>query len=99
MTSVMSSVMTSVMSSVMTSVDTRRLFAVKGAGNHQLINSGKYVFLLNIYLGTCLSLHRAEYTDKKKKILVLIYEEIQNGSGAKSYVRKAFQIYEEKRKY
>jgi hypothetical protein len=61
MTSVMSSVMTSVMSSVMTSVDMRRPFAIKGAENHQLISSGKYVYLFIKYLFR-------EYTDKKKKI-------------------------------
>jgi hypothetical protein len=34
---------------------------------------------------------------KKKKIL--IYQEIQMGSGAKSYMRVGFLIYEEMRKY
>ncbi len=36
------------------------------------------------------------YTDKKK---ILIYKEIQMGSGAKSYMRKGFPIYEEMRKF
>ncbi len=93
MTSVMNSVMTSVMNSVMTSVDTRRPFAVKGAGNHQLINSGKYVFIIKYLF--------KEYTDKKEEFFFLIiHEEIQNWSGAQSCVRKAFLIiYEEMRKY
>ncbi len=38
------------------------------------------------------------YTDKKENIIFLIYQEIQMGSGAKSYKRKGFPIYEEKRK-
>ncbi len=35
----------------------------------------------------------------KKKKCFLIYKEIQSGSGAKSYMRKGFIIYEEMRKY
>ncbi len=31
--------------------------------------------------------------------LILVYKEIQLGSGAKSYMRKSFLIYEEMRKY
>ncbi len=34
-----------------------------------------------------------------KKQIFLIYKEIQQGSGAKSYMRKGFLIYEEMRKY
>jgi hypothetical protein len=39
------------------------------------------------------------YTDKKEKKIVLIYWEIQMGSGAKAYMRKGFLIYEEMHKY
>jgi hypothetical protein len=35
----------------------------------------------------------------KKEKKFLIYKEIQMGSGAKSYMRKGFLIYEEMRKY
>ncbi len=42
-----------------------------------------------------LSLH----TDKKENKIFLIYKEIQMGSGAKSYLRKGFLIYEEMRKF
>jgi hypothetical protein len=35
------------------------------------------------------------YTDKKENKIVLIFKEIQMGSGAKSYMRKGFLIYEE----
>jgi hypothetical protein len=38
-------------------------------------------------------------TDKKENKIFLIYEEIQSGAVAKSYMRKGFQIYEENRKY
>jgi hypothetical protein len=40
-----------------------------------------------------------QYTDKKEKEIFRIYNEIQMGSGAKSYMRKGFLIYEEMRKY
>jgi hypothetical protein len=50
-----------------------------------------------------LQLRRVEvkdwYTDKKENTIFLIYREIQMGSGAKSYVRKGFLIYEEMHKY
>ncbi len=39
------------------------------------------------------------YTDKKENQIFLIYKEIQNGAAAKSYMRKDFLIYEERRKY
>jgi hypothetical protein len=39
------------------------------------------------------------YTDKKEIKIFLIYKEIQKGAVAKSYMRKGFLIYEEKRKY
>jgi hypothetical protein len=39
------------------------------------------------------------YTDKKEKKIFLISKEIQNGSVAKSYIRKGFLIYEEIPKY
>jgi hypothetical protein len=38
-------------------------------------------------------------TDKKENQIFLIYQGIQMGSGAKSYMRKGFLIYEEIRKY
>ncbi len=38
-------------------------------------------------------------TDKKENEISLIYKEIQMGSVAKSYMRKAFLIYEEMRRY
>jgi hypothetical protein len=39
------------------------------------------------------------YTDKKGNNIFLIYKEIQMGSGAKSYMRKGFLIYEEMLKF
>jgi hypothetical protein len=39
------------------------------------------------------------YTDKKENKIFLISKEIQMGSGAESYMRKGFLIYEEMRKY
>jgi hypothetical protein len=49
------------------------------------------------YLSTCSCVWSVfVYTDKKKKKF-LIYKEIQMGSGAKSYMRKGFLIYEEMR--
>jgi hypothetical protein len=44
--------------------------------------------------GACLYI--VQHTDKKK---ILTYKEIQMGSGAKSYMRKGFLIYEEMRKF
>ncbi len=38
-------------------------------------------------------------TDKKEHQIFLIYKEIQSGAVAKSYIRKSFSIYEERRKY
>ncbi len=37
--------------------------------------------------------------DKKEKKIFLIYKEIQKESGAKSYMKKGFLIFEEIRKY
>jgi hypothetical protein len=48
-------------------------------------------------LGSTL-IYSISYTDKKEKKIFLIYEEIQNGAVAKSYMRKDFLIYEEMRK-
>jgi hypothetical protein len=42
---------------------------------------------------------RGGCTDKKEKIIFLIYKEIQIGAVAKSYMKKGFLIYEEMRKY
>ncbi len=39
------------------------------------------------------------YTDKKENKIFLIYREIKMGSGAKSYMRKGYLIYEEMHKY
>jgi hypothetical protein len=39
------------------------------------------------------------HTDKKENKICLIYKEIQMGSGAKSYMRKGFLLYEEMRKF
>jgi hypothetical protein len=39
------------------------------------------------------------HTDKQEKKIYLIYKEIQSGAVAKSYMRKGFLIYEERRKY
>jgi hypothetical protein len=39
------------------------------------------------------------YPDKKQNKIFLIYQEIQMGSGAKSYMRKGFLIYEEMHKF
>jgi hypothetical protein len=39
------------------------------------------------------------YTDKKINKIFKIYKEIQMISGAKSYIRKGFLIYEKMRKY
>ncbi len=39
------------------------------------------------------------YTVKREKKIFFIYEEIQMGPGAKSYMTKGFLIYEEMRKY
>jgi hypothetical protein len=50
----------------------------------------------------CLNLIKAKvpYTDKNEnKIFLILYKKIQIGSGAKSYMRKCFLIYEEMRKY
>ncbi len=39
------------------------------------------------------------HTDKKENLIFLIYKDIQMGSGAKSYMRKFFLIYEKMRKF
>jgi hypothetical protein len=38
-------------------------------------------------------------TDKKEKKIFLIYKEIQSGAVAKSFMKKGFLIYEERRTY
>jgi hypothetical protein len=38
-------------------------------------------------------------TDKKENKIFLIYKEIQNGTVAKSHMKKGFLIYEKMRKY
>jgi hypothetical protein len=47
----------------------------------------------------CLSPADHHHTDKKENQILLIFEEIQSGAVAKSYMRKGFLIYEEMRKY
>ncbi len=42
---------------------------------------------------------KKQHTDKKVNKIFLIYKEIHTGSGAKSYMRKGFLIYEEMGKY
>ena len=42
---------------------------------------------------------RCLHTDKKENIIFLNYKEIQMGSGAKSYMRNGFLIYEEMHKF
>ncbi len=42
---------------------------------------------------------RYAFNVKKEKKIFLEYQEIQKGSGSKSYMRKGFLIYEEMRKY
>jgi hypothetical protein len=42
---------------------------------------------------------KCRYTGKKENQIFLIYKEIQMGAVAKSYMRKAFLVYEEMRKY
>ena len=44
-------------------------------------------------------LYYVRRTDKKENKIVIIYKEIQMGSGAKSYMRKGILIYEEMHKY
>jgi hypothetical protein len=39
------------------------------------------------------------HTDQKGNKIFLVYEEIQMGAVAKSYMRKGFPIYEKMRKY
>ncbi len=60
---------------------------------------GKTSFILHVrYLESFVNT-ASGYTDKKKKKNFLIYREIKMGSGAKSYMRKGFLIYEEMHKY
>ncbi len=47
----------------------------------------------------CLTETKPSCTDEKEKKIFLIYKEIHSGAVAKSYVRMAFLIYEEMRKY
>jgi hypothetical protein len=52
-----------------------------------------------VHIHIVFSVYVYMYTDKKENIIFLIYKKIQMGSGAKSYIRKGFLIYEEKRKF
>jgi hypothetical protein len=52
-----------------------------------------------IFYRTIMKVQLNLYTDKKENKIFLMYREIQMGSGAKSYMRKGFLIYEEMPKY
>jgi hypothetical protein len=52
-----------------------------------------------IYLSLQICPLLINYTDKKENQIFLIYEEIQSGAVAKSYMRKGFLRYEKMRKY
>ncbi len=52
-----------------------------------------------IYLDLLYMYSTCNYNDKKEKKISLIYKETPKGSGARSYTRKGFLIYEEMRKY
>jgi hypothetical protein len=60
------------------------------------INVKYHAFLLSVLGRTPFISY---YTNKKEKIIFLIYKEVQKGAVAKSYMRKAFLIYEERCKY
>jgi hypothetical protein len=45
------------------------------------------------------NINSQSYTDKKENKIFLMHKEIQRGSGAKSYKKKGFVIYEEIHKY
>jgi hypothetical protein len=47
----------------------------------------------------CTDRERVWYTGKKENKVFLIYKEIRMVSGAKSYMRKGFLIYEEMHKF
>ncbi len=51
--------------------------------------------LTNIFPLKSMRVIMLQYTDKKENQIFLIYKEIQCGAVAKSYMRKAFLIYEE----
>jgi len=52
-----------------------------------------------LHFPTFIAIVVCAYTDKKENQIFLIYEEIQSGAVAKSYIRKGFLVYEEMRKY
>jgi hypothetical protein len=54
--------------------------------------SGKLYFSICFFIVWC-------YTDNKENQIFFIYQEIQSGAVAQSYMRKGFLIYEEMRKY
>jgi hypothetical protein len=48
---------------------------------------------------TVFALFAGSHTDKKENQIFLIYQEIQSGAVAQSYMRKGFLIYEEMCKF
>jgi hypothetical protein len=52
-----------------------------------------------VFVNTSFAAKALQCTDKKENKIFLRYKDIQMGSGAKSYMRKGFLIYEETRKY
>jgi hypothetical protein len=52
--------------------------------------------LISLLVQVCI---QTIHTDKKENKIFLIFKEIHMGSGAKSYMRKGFLIYEEMHKY
>jgi hypothetical protein len=53
----------------------------------------------SMILSKSLSASVKKCTDKKENKIFLIFREIQMGSGAKSYMRSGFLIYEDMHKY
>jgi hypothetical protein len=56
-------------------------------------------FLSSVMFEYTVVYKRDYYTDKKENKIFLICKEIQMGSGATSYMRKGFLIYEKIHKY
>jgi hypothetical protein len=67
----------------------------------QWLNYTTHLCYFNILVtySHCLSPADHHQTDKKENRMLLIFEEIQSGAVAKSYMRKGFLIYEKMRKY
>jgi hypothetical protein len=67
-----------------------------GGEGKKMMNRGLYIPVMDRLWR---DVKREEYTDKKENQIFLIYKEILSRAVAKSYMRKGFLIYEEKRKY